>query len=322
MDGTILVLGYGPCGRATVQQLREAGRHVVVAQRQRPADLPVGMEFRPCDITDAAAVHQAMQGCSAMVLAIGLPYDRRVWRETWPRAMANALEACAAAEARLVFLDNLYMLGPQNAQLREDMPLCDHGAKPAIRAAVTRQWMEATGAGRVRVAALRAPDFYGPGVGNSHIGASGLQAIALGKTAMLIAPPDTPHDFAYVPDIARAAVTLLDAPDDAYGQAWNVPCAPTRTPREILTLGAAALGKAPKIRAVPLGLLPVLGLAVPFLREVGEMRFTFDRPYRADWSKWRRRFGPAVTSFEQGVPATVRSFQPSAGAGQSVLTPQ
>ena len=27
---------------------------------------------------------------------------------------------------------------------------------------------------------------------------------------------DDPHDFAYAPDTARAAVTLLDAPDDAF----------------------------------------------------------------------------------------------------------
>ena len=38
--------------------------------------------------------------------------------------------------------------------------------------------------------------------------------------------PDMPHAFAYVPDIARAAVTLLDAPDDAFNQVWHVPCAP------------------------------------------------------------------------------------------------
>jgi len=58
-------------------------------------------------------------------------------------------------------------------------------------------------------------------------------------------------------------LTLLDAPDDAYGQVWNMPCAPTRTPREILRLGAQALGVKAKITAVPLPLLPLLGLFAP-----------------------------------------------------------
>ena len=76
-------------------------------------------------------------------------------RGTWPVAMTNLVEACAATGARMVFVDGLYMLGPQTESLREDMPLTDFGVKPAVRSAVTRIWMAATG--RVRVAALRRP---------------------------------------------------------------------------------------------------------------------------------------------------------------------
>ena len=73
-------------------------------------------------------------------------------------------------------------------------------------------WQKAAREGRVRWAALRAPDFYGPGVDRSHIGDTGLGLIAQGKAAQLLMRPDLPHAFAYVPDIARAAVSLLDAP--------------------------------------------------------------------------------------------------------------
>ncbi len=314
MRETVLVMGYGACGRAVVDVLRRRDRTVAVAQRSRPSDLPDGVAFHPCDLGDADAVRHAVGGAAQVVLAIGLPYDRRVWQEGWPRAVTNTVEACAAAGARLVFVDDLYMLGPQVVPLREDMPLSDYGAKPAIRSAVTRVWQAAADAGRVKVVALRAPDFYGPDVELSHIGASGLKAVALNKSATLIAPPDMPHDFAYVPDLARAVVTLLEAPDDAFNQVWNMPCAPTRTPREILQLGAAALGHRLKIRTVPLGLLPILGLVSPFLREVSEMRFIFDRPYRVDASKWTRRFWSDVTPFEVGAPATARSFAASATA--------
>lgn len=308
MEGPTLVLGYGPCGRATVEALHRVGRNVIVAQRNRPAALPAGMTFKACDLTDAAAVRQTVAGMAQVVLAIGLPYDRRVWRESWPAIMTNVLDACATAGARLVFIDGLYMLGPQRAPLREDMPLSDHGAKPAVRSAVTRLWMAAAERGRVKVADLRPSDFYGPGVTNSHLGSMSLQALALGKPAMLIAPPDTLHDFAYVPDIARATLTLLDAPDADFNQIWNMPCAPTRTPRQILDLGAAALGRRAKIRTIPLSLLPLLGLGSPMMREISEMRFLFDRPYSVDASKWTRRFWSDVTPFEVGVPATIRSF--------------
>jgi hypothetical protein len=103
-------------------------------------------------------------------------------------------------------------------------------------------------------------------------------------------------------------VTLLDAPDDAYGQAWHSPCAPTTTPRRLLELGAAAIGMKARIQSMPLWTLPIMGLVVPFMREMAEMRFQWDRPYHVDASKWIARFGSEITSFEEGAAATARSF--------------
>jgi nucleoside-diphosphate-sugar epimerase len=304
-----LVMGLGPVGRAVMEALVARGDRVRVAQRSQPKDLPAGVGFTPCDVLDGEAVRRAMEGASQLVLAIGFPYDGKLWRTAWPAAMRNVVAAAEAAGTRVVFVDDMYMLGPQDGPLTEDMSLTDQGVKPAVRAEVTRIWQAAAAAGRLKLAALRCPDFYGPGVGLSHIGDAGFGRLAQGKPAFLIAPPDTPHDFAYVPDIARAVLSLLDAPDDVYGQAWNMPCAPTRTPREILALGAAALGVAPKVRALPLAVLPLLGLAVPMLREIAEMRFLFDRPYRVDARKFAARFWSDVTPFEVGAPAAARSFR-------------
>ena len=184
-----------------------------------------------------------------------------------------------------------------------------YGVKPAARVETTRIWMAASAAGRLRIAALRAPDFYGPRVPLAHLGETGFGALAKGKAAQVVGSPDTPHDFAYVPDCARAVVTLLDAPDDAFGQAWHVPCAPTRTPREILALGAAALGVKPRVSRLPLWALGPLGLFVPVLREMREMRFQWDRPYRVDFSRFARRFWADATPFEVGAPATALWFR-------------
>jgi len=308
MDKPIVVFGYGPVGQAVAEAVIGQGRSVLIAQRSAPAKVLAGAAYRPCDVLDAVAVRHAVAGASQIVMTVGFPYLGRVWKAAWPRAMTNLVEACAAQQVRMVFADNLYMYGPQAAPLREDMALTDYGVKPAVRAAVTRIWMAACEAGRARVAALRAPDIYGPGVGLSHIGSVGLGALARGKAATLLIPPDTPHAFAYVPDIGRAIATLLDASDDAFGQAWHVPCAPLRTPRQILAMGAAAIGRKLRIRSLPLWLLPAAGLASPFLREVAEMRFTFDRPYDVDSSKFAGRFWNDATPFEIGSPAAARSF--------------
>lgn len=310
LNTPILVIGYGAVGRATTDRLLASGRRVRVAQRQRPANLPDAVEFRPLDILNRSAVIAAAEGVGQIVLAIGFAYDGAVWRANWPVAIANILDAAEAADARVVFLDNLYMYGPQTAPLREDMPLTTFGAKPSVRADITRQWMAARD--RVRFTALRAPDFYGPGIGAlSHFGDLAFGALAKGQPATLVIPPDMPHTFAYVPDIARAIETLLDAPDDAFGEAWHMPSPPMRTAREILTLGADALGVKLRLRAIPMWLLPALALVMPLLKGLVEMRFQWDRPYAVDHTKFARRFRSDVTPLETAVAETALSYRTS-----------
>jgi len=311
MSNQILVLGYGSVGAATVAALRLRGTPVRVAQRSKPANLPPDVPFTPCDTLDLASLEAAVAGAAQVVVALGFAYDGKFWQDVWPRAMQNLVDVCAKTGARMVFVDNLYMYGPQTEPLHEDVPLSDLPRKPAVRSEVTRIWQAA--AGRVRVAALRAPDFYGPGAGpQSQLGDLAFGALAGGKTATLVLPPDIPHEFAYVPDFARGVVSLLDAPDEDFGQAWHLPCAPTLTPRQILEIGAAAIGAKVKISALPPWSLPILGLAMPILRELYEMRFQFNRPYRVDSSKFAKHFWGDATPFEIGAVKTAQWFKDKA----------
>ncbi len=311
MNGRITIFGLGPCGLATMTRLLAEGREVVVAQRHAPPDLPKGAAFTPCDALDRDSVMSATRGSEQIVVAIGFAYQGKVWREAWPKAIGNFVAACEATGARMVFIDNLYMYGPQTAPLVETMPLTSYGAKPAARSAATRIWMEAAAAGRARVAALRAPDFYGPNVGLAFLGDTTIGALAKGKSAFFIGSPDIPHDYAYVPDIGRAVTTLLDAPDSAFGQAWHVPCAPTLTTRDILTMAAEdTLGVRLRLNTLPEGLLGAAALFSPFLRELKEMRFLWNRPYHVDAAKFAKAFWSDPTPFESGVRETVLSFRP------------
>lgn len=314
MSDTLLVIGYGPVGASTLEQLAGRGRAVRLAQRRRPASLPQSIPFVSCDVMDRASLRRAAEGAGQIVLAIGLPYSGTLWREAWPRIIETMVDVAAETGARVVWVDNLYMYGPQTEALTETMPLSDHPLKPAARSAATRIWQRASAAGRVRFAALRGPDFYGPGVTRSVLGDTGLAALAKGKAAMWLHDADMPHDFAYVPDYARAVVSLLEAPDDAFGQAWHVPCAPIRPPRALLAMGAKALGVPLKLRTLPFWMMKPLGLFVPELAELPEMRFVWDRPYRVDASKFASRFWSDPTPFEVGIPLAARSFKETAAS--------
>jgi nucleoside-diphosphate-sugar epimerase len=309
MTDRVTIFGYGPVGRATAARLAAEGREIVVAQRSAPSALPKGATFKAADALDRDAVIEAARGVEAFVVAIGFPYSGPLWREAWPKAMANFVAACKATGARMVFVDNLYMYGPQTAPLTETMPLSAYGLKPAARSAATRIWMAAAAAGEARVAALRAPDFYGPGVGLSYLGDTSIGKLAQGKAAVFVGSPGVLHDYAYVPDIARAVTTLLAAPDSAFGQAWHMPCPPTRTTRDILQIAAGALGVKLRISALPAWMLGSSAMFSPFLRELKEMRFQWDRPYQVDASRFKAAFWADVTPFETGVPETALAFR-------------
>ena len=307
----VVVFGYGAVGRETTALLTARGDDVLVAQRSAPKQLPAGATFISCDVTDANSVATATAGREIAICAVGFPYSARIWQRAWPAAMNAMLRACEQAGARFVFADNLYMCGPVTAPLTETMLLTSYGQKPRIRAEITRLWQDAHAAGRVKAVAVRASDFYGPDVPNSIL-SMGISRMIAGKAALAPYSPDHPHDQTYVPDVARAVVTLCDAPDDAYGQAWHVPNAPTQTFRELLTLAATIAGVPLRMLMLPRWLQPILGIAVPELRELIEMRFQTDRPYYVDTGKFRARFGQEPTSFEDGLAATVRFYRDAA----------
>ena len=252
----------GPTGRATAERLLAEGREVIVAQRHAPASLPKGATFVACDALDRDAVIATARQGEQFVVAIGFAYHREIWRQAWPKAIGNFVAACEATGARMVFVDNLYMYGPQTNPLVETMTLrrdCISPASPWPASRPTRIWTEACDQGRARVAALRAPDFYGPDVGLGYLGDPTIGRMAQGKRATVLGSADIPHDYAYVPDIGRAVATLLAAPDSAYGQAWHVPCAPTRTTRQILQIAADALGVKLKLIVLPEFAVAALG---------------------------------------------------------------
>ena len=157
MTDRIRIFGCGSVGRAIAARLMAEGREVIVAQRRAPPDLPKGAIFAPADALDRDAVIKAVRDAGQFVVAIGFAYSGVIWREAWPKAMGNFVAACKATGARMVFIDNLYMYGPQTEPLVETMPLTDTGWKPAARSAATRIWMDAAAKGEALITALRAP---------------------------------------------------------------------------------------------------------------------------------------------------------------------
>ena len=71
---------------------------------------------------------------------------------------------------------------------------------------------------------------------------------------------------------------------------------------------AAALGRElgvdAKVARMPGWLVTSLGVFVPMMRELGEMRYQWEEPYRVDDSAFRDAFGAAPTPFATQVRET------------------
>ena len=311
MSSSVHVIGFGDLGREVIAQCLSANTEVVLLQRRKPANLPAGVEFRPVDVLDAEALTQAVRDAQKVVCAVGFPYRAKVWEAAWPLATSNLVVACEQANARLVMAGNLYGYGPHDGVLDESFPLTQMGGKPGARAAATKIWMQAAEMGRLEVAAVSAPDFYGPNVLTSALGAPSLKALAAGKAATFLGGADHLHDVVHIRDFARAILTVLDADSADFGQNWHVPSAPTKTFRQLVSLAATALQTEPRVKVMPLWSMRLLSPMVPILRESLEMRFTFDRPYRVSGEKYLSKFGHQPTPLETGIPEAALSYRPA-----------
>jgi len=300
-----VVLGAGPVGRALVDRLVTDGVETRVVTRSGRASVAAGVKVIAADISDSEQAIGACTGSDIVYSCVGLDYQG--WPEKWPPMMSGMLDGASAAGARFIFMDNCYMYGPVSTPMTEDLPLTDYGNKPAARAKITRMWQDAHRVGRVEAASVRASDFYGAGVINAALGERSIGRLAQGKSAQIVGNPDQPHSFAYVPDIARALVTVAKA-DDAMGQAWNVPNAPDKTVRQILQMFADAYGRPLKIQSMPKPMMSILGLVNADVRELKEMMYQWERPFHVDATKFGARFWSDATSWEQGVAETAPSY--------------
>jgi nucleoside-diphosphate-sugar epimerase len=213
----------------------------------------------------------------------------------------------AAAErtgAVLVTMGNLYGYGRPAGPMTPDSPLAATDTKGRVRARMWTEMLAAHEAGRVRVTEARAADFVGPQVPGDHSHLTRqLPALRAGRRAWVVGDPDVPRGWSYLPDVATTLVRLA-TDDRAWGRAWHVPSA-IRSQREAVTDLAAALGLgAPKVSGIPWPVLRAVGVALPFMREVVDVRHQFDQPFVIDASATTATFGLEPTPWADVVRAT------------------
>lgn len=132
---------------------------------------------------------------------------------------------------------------------------------------------------------IRAGDFYGAGSG-SWIDQAIVKNIAKGKL-VYPGPPDVPHAWAYLPDLARAFVAVAAKAPQGFTRLHFA--GHTFTGRELLALveaAAADLGLRPatgwRHGTMPWGLIRTIGTVYPLWRELARMSYLWRVPHALD----------------------------------------
>lgn len=303
-----VIVGAGVLGKATALELSQRGHHVRVLSRSGGEPGGSAIERLAIDALDTAGLVAAVQGAAALYNCANPPYDR--WTRDWPPLAASLLETAERTGAVLVTMSNLYGYGLTDHPLTERDPLAATGHKGRIRAAMWVDALAAHDAGRVRVTEARASDYFGPGVrGQAHIGDRTILPVLEGRAVRVFGNPDMPHSWTYAPDIAAALATLGTDPR-AWGRAWHVPTNPPLSQREMLgAIARIGVAPEPRLQTLPGWALGALGLFVPFLRELEEVRYQFERPFVVDSTDYQTTFGVAPTPMHDALAATVAWWQ-------------
>jgi nucleoside-diphosphate-sugar epimerase len=300
-----VVFGAGQVGFPLADRLLAAGKRVRIARRSS-GRVPAGCEVVLGDAADTSFCISAAREASAVYHCMNPPYDHRIWAQLLPRYMDNLIAAASAADARLVVLDNVYMLGrPNGRQLNEDTPMNPCSRKGEIRARVSERLFEAHRSGKVIATAGRASDFYGPGGTQTGLGDFFWPRALSRKTAYSPFSLDAVHTYHYIRDVASGLALLGCADSSVYGRPWMLPCAPAETLRQLVARLQTKLGFNIKVAQAPRWLVKAAGLVTPLMRELDEMAYQWDEPFVIDDRRFRERFHAVPENIDVAAAATV-----------------
>jgi nucleoside-diphosphate-sugar epimerase len=302
-----VIVGAGPVGSLTASLLVQSGQDVRIVTRRGDGPDHPRIERVHADASVPDVLRPLVAGAAALYDAASPPYHR--WASDWPPLAASLLSAAQGSGAVLVTVSNLYAYGPSNHPMKESDVLAATTTKGSVRARIWHDALAAHHEGRVRATELRSSDYFGPHVLLSELGERIIPKLLAGKQVRVLGDPDMPHSWTYIWDVARA-LTVLGSDQRAWGRAWHTPTNPPLTQREIIaSLCTAADVPLTHVRTIPALATRALGVFVPVIRELAEVRYQFEMPFIVDSSAAQSTFGLVPTPMAKALAETVSWYR-------------
>ncbi|WP_215226212.1 NAD-dependent epimerase/dehydratase family protein [Echinicola shivajiensis] len=270
-------------------------------------------EAFPANLLDLKQTQNALRGSSVAYLTIGFPYKTRIWQEAWPKVMNNVVKVCSEQNIKLVFFDNVYMYDASHlGEMTESTPVLPISKKGKIRAQIADKLMEATAKKKLNALIARSADFYGPSTPMKSIMTEMVfKPLSKGKSAKWFGNSHCPHSFTYTPDAGKATALLGNTPD-AFNQIWHLPTASNPpSGKEWIHMVAKEMAVNPNYQLIPKWIFNISEIFVPFMKELNEMLYQYERPYIFDSKKFEELFFFKPTSYLEGIRRIIKNDYPS-----------
>ncbi|MEP0133774.1 MAG: NAD-dependent epimerase/dehydratase family protein [Eudoraea sp.] len=304
---TILGSG-GAIGVELAKALKEYTSQIRLVSRN-PKKVNKTDEIFSADLLNASEVNEAVKGSTTVYVAVGFPYNLKIWKENWPQFTSSVIDACIMHNCKLVFFDNIYMYDSNYLNgMDEQTPINPPSKKGKIRAEIANMILSKIKEGKLTALIARSADFYGPGIKNtSMLTETVFKPLSIGKKANWMASLNYKHSFTYTPDAGKATA-LLGNNEKAYNQVWHLPTAENPfTGKEWINAIAKEMDVKPKTQTATKFIVKILGLFIPLMREMPEMMYQYDRDYVFNSDKFTDNFDFKVTPYLTGIREIIAS---------------
>ena len=266
-------------------------------------------ELFVADLTKREDVFKAIDGSTIVYLMVGFDYNTKIWQQMWPPLVKNVIDACLQYQAKLVFFDNVYAIGGNNVNhITENSPISPTSKKGEVRAEVDRLILDSIEKKRLNAIIARSADFFSVVKDKSFLMNTVYDNLIKGKKAQWFCSAKAIHSVSYTPDLGKGTA-ILGNTESAFNQIWNLPTDPQKiTGEEWINLFANEMKTTNKYQVLPAWGLKAIGLFVPILNEMYEMRYQYDRDYYFDSSKFNTAFNYSPTLNAVAVKQTVEQL--------------
>lgn len=286
---SVLVLGgRGRFGLAATRAFAQAGWKVYAQVRPGARGPAIaGVEWLPAEPGDTAALAAASRGAAVVVQGLSPAYTHKAWRTEVPRLTQAAIDISRELGATLLLPASVYNFGEAMPPvLHENTPQSPTTFKGRMRMASEQMIREATEDGRMKAVVIRGGDFFGSGTG-SWLDQVMVKELRQGKFTYPGAL-DVPTTWAYLPDMARSFVKIaeqrhrLPAFETLHfggyhltGQDWVEAVSDIAWEHGWLKPDGSL-----QARTLSWPLMRVVGLFVPTVAALCEMRYLWRTPYK------------------------------------------